>query len=80
MRSSVPTHVAPRPTRRGSYLSASYLLGEVTHILWDDGADVVEAFHTNRKRAGGVMSLRRCSFVKRKGVRTCDLLNGSQSR
>lgn len=49
MRSSVPIYVAPRPTRQGSYLSASYLLGEVTCFLREDKADVVEAFHTNRK-------------------------------
>lgn len=49
MHSSIPIYVAPRPTRRGSYLSASYLLGEVTCFLWEDRADAVEAFHTNRK-------------------------------
>lgn len=45
MHSSVPIHMAPRPTKRGSYLSASYLLGEVTGFLWEDKEDVIEAFH-----------------------------------
>lgn len=67
MRSSVPTHVAPRPTRRGSYLSAGYLLGEVTRFLWDDGADAVEAFHTNRKTSGRSDVMKEMLIRKKEG-------------
>lgn len=49
MRSSAPIHVAPRPIRQGSYLSVGYLLEEVTRFLWEDEADMVEAFRTTRK-------------------------------
>ena len=57
----------PAPPDEEAIRQRATCSGKWPRFLRDDGVDAVEAFHGNRKWAGGVMSLRRCSFVKKEG-------------